>query len=125
MTNVTLALPRCCCSFWLPLILPEPGAKKSLVESNNRWSLTQPELGKKPDYAQLTASVPESGLGGARDSARLEADPAQLLPRILDQLVALGQTAEQLRQVLGGNGHRPEKVFELAKQLLQGGEHAP
>ena len=82
-------------------------------------------LGEKPDCAQLTSSVLESGLGGAWDSARLESDPAKLLPQILDQLIALGQTAEQLRQVLGGNGHQPEKVFELTKQLLQGGDHAP
>lgn len=93
-------------------------------------------FGKKPDFAQLTgsvpafdfpnpSSVPESGFGGAWDSARLESDPAKLLPQMLDQLIVLGQTAEQLRQVLGGNGHQPEKVFELTKQLLQGGDHAP
>jgi len=51
-----------------------------------------------------TSSVLESGFGGACDSARLESDPAKLLPQILDQLIVLGQTAEQLRQVLGGNG---------------------
>ncbi len=124
MTNVTLALPRCRCSFWLPLILPEPEAKKSLVESNNKWGLTQPELGKKPDFAELSCGLSECSFPQAWGSATLESDPTKLLPQLLDQLIALGQTAQQLRHALGGNGHRPEKISEVIQQLTEGGDHA-
>ena len=43
----------------------------------------------------------------------LVTDPAQLLPQLLDQLIALGQLAHELRHVLGGNGHRPEELKEI------------
>lgn len=47
-------------------------------------------------------------------------DPAQLLPELLDLLVALGEMAGQIRAALGGNGHRPDKANELTRQLSRG-----
>ena len=44
-------------------------------------------------------------------------DPAQLLPHLLDQLIALGQLAHELRHVLGDDGHRPEELKEIAQYL--------
>jgi len=46
-----------------------------------------------------------------------ECDPTKLLPRLLDQLVILGQLAQQINNNLGGNGHRPEKLREVIPQL--------
>ena len=82
-------------------------------------------LGKKKDFAQLTSSVLESSLQQVWDPARFQSDPTKLLPQLLDQLIALGQTAQQLRHALGGNGYRPEKISEVIKQLTEGGDHAP
>jgi hypothetical protein len=48
----------------------------------------------------------------------LVSDATQLLPQLLDQLEALGETAKQLKQALGSNGHRVEKLEEI-KQLLE------
>ena len=48
----------------------------------------------------------------------IENDPAELLPTILDQLITLGQMAQQLSQALGGNGDRPEKATEVIRQLV-------
>jgi len=41
-----------------------------------------------------------------------------LLPQLLDQLEALGETARQLKQALGSNGHKAEKLEEI-KQYLE------
>lgn len=46
-----------------------------------------------------------------------EDDPTQLLPHLLDQLVVLGQLAQQLNLTFGGNGHRPDKLREIIQQL--------
>ena len=81
-------------------------------------------LGKKKDFAQLTSSVLESSLQQVWEPARFQADPAELLPQFLDQLIALGQTAQQLCHALGGNGHRPGKISEVIKQLTERGDHA-
>ena len=81
-------------------------------------------LGKNSDFAQSTSSVLESSLQQVWDPARLQSDPTKLLPQLLDQLIALGQTAQQLRHTLGGNGHQTEKIEELMKQLARGGDHA-
>jgi len=50
----------------------------------------------------------------------LEGDLARLLPQLLDEMVRLGEKARYLSQVLGGNGHRPEKAAELI-DLIRGG----
>jgi len=42
----------------------------------------------------------------------------ELLPQLLDQLEALGETARQLKQALGSNGHKAEKLAEI-KELLE------
>jgi len=43
----------------------------------------------------------------------------QLLPQLLDQLEALGQTATELKRALGSNGHRAEALSSLKKLLEQ------
>ncbi|MBA7683228.1 Tyrosine recombinase XerC [subsurface metagenome] len=46
-----------------------------------------------------------------------EADPARLLPQLLDQMAALGEMAHELSQALGGNGHRVEQIEGIARFL--------
>jgi len=41
----------------------------------------------------------------------------QLLPQLLNQLEQLGETARQLKQALGSNGHRAEKLKEIREYL--------
>ena len=53
-----------------------------------------------------TSSLRESSFRQVYDISNPEADPSKLLPLLLDQLVVLGQTAQQLKQALGNNGHR-------------------
>ena len=55
---------------------------------------------------------------GLRQSYQIEADPTQLLPQLLDNLIALGDMARQLSHALGKNGDHPEKAAELIQQLL-------
>ncbi len=66
------------------------------------------EQGIKPDFAQSNLNFGDIA----------EADPAQLLPQLLDRLIELGDMAKELSQALGGNGYRPEKVAELVQQLV-------
>ena len=72
-----------------------------------------------------TSSVLETSFRQAWDSTKFESDPLKLMPQLLDQLIALGQTAQQLRQALDSDGHHSDKVADLAKQTLEGGGHAP
>ncbi len=81
-------------------------------------------LGIEPDFAELSRGLVECSFPQAWGSATLESDPAKLLPQLLDQLIALGQTAHQIRHALGGNGHRPEKISEVIQQLTEEGDHA-
>jgi len=83
--------------------------------SNDAWPVSYPPA----------SSVLESGFGQVWDPVKLESDPLNLIPRLLDQIIALGQTAQQLRRALSGNGHRPEKLSEAVQQLAQGGDHTP
>jgi hypothetical protein len=46
-------------------------------------------------------------------------NPAELLPRLLDQLITLGQMAKQLSHALGNNGHRAETGAELIQKSLK------
>lgn len=45
------------------------------------------------------------------------ANPSELLPQLLDQLEELGEAARRLKETLGGNGHRAEKLQELQELL--------
>jgi hypothetical protein len=36
---------------------------------------------------------------------------------LLDQLIALGELAQQVNHALGRNGHRAEKLAEIKQQL--------
>jgi hypothetical protein len=37
-------------------------------------------------------------------------DLAKLLPELLEQLIAVGEMAKQIRHALDANGHRPKEV---------------
>jgi len=50
---------------------------------------------------------------------QIEADPAQLLPQLLDRLMELGDMARQISEALGGNGHKPEQVAQLIRELAK------
>jgi len=50
-------------------------------------------------------------------SSLIEINPAQQLPELLDQLIALGQRAQELRHAIGGNGHWPEELKEVMQYL--------
>ena len=64
-----------------------------------------PQLGIKPDYTQLDSST------------LIAATAAELLPELLDGMIALGQMAEEISHALGGNGHRPEQLKEITRYL--------
>ena len=72
-----------------------------------------------------TSSVLESSLRQVYGISNPEADLSKLLPLLLDQLVILGQTAQQLKQALGNNGHHYDQVAVLMQLLTKGREHAP
>lgn len=44
---------------------------------------------------------------------------AQLLPQLIDQCIALGKTAQEIKRQFSGNGHRPEAAAELIEQLTK------
>ena len=75
--------------------------------------------------ASVTSPVYDQLLPSSVDLYRVfvgssvDADPSQLLPQLLNQLEALGETAKELKQALGSNGHRAEKLEELARLLTQ------
>ena len=95
-------------------------------ESRTPPSITR-TISKDTSYTSYpyTSRVLDSGFPEVWDPVKLESDPLNLIPRLLDQIIALGQTAQQLRRALSGNGHRPEKLSEAVQQLAQGGDHAP
>ena len=75
--------------------------------------------------ASVTPPVYDQLLPSSVDLYRLfvgssvDADPSQLLPQLLDQMEALGETARQLKQALGSNGHKAEALEEIKKMLEQ------
>ncbi len=79
-----------------------------LVETDRSY-----DIWVKPDFAQFTSSVLEASLQQVWGPTKLQSDPTKLLPQLLDQLIALGQTAQQLRHTPGGNDHRPEKISRI------------
>ena len=64
---------------------------------------------------RLTSDSPETQIPA-------EADPAELLPQLLDELIALGDIARRLNHALGGNGHRPGQARELIEKLVKEGQ---
>ena len=42
--------------------------------------------------------------------------PAEL-PELLDQVIALGERARELKHALGGNGHRSEQLKEIRQYI--------
>ncbi len=44
-------------------------------------------------------------------------DAARSIPELLDEMIALGKRAQQVSQMLGGNGHRPEQLKEIIHYL--------
>lgn len=60
----------------------------------------------------------EYSLYSAPQSTQLEGDPAQLIPELLDRLVALGDLAKQISRSLGSNGHKAAKLEDI-KEYLQ------
>jgi hypothetical protein len=47
---------------------------------------------------------------------------AELLPELLDRLIALGDMARQISHALSGNGHRAELAQKLIKELANAGQ---
>ncbi len=47
-------------------------------------------------------------------------DLSKLIPQLIDHLIDLGDLAREIKRVLGGNGHYPEKSTDLIKQLVNG-----
>ena len=46
-------------------------------------------------------------------------DPAVLIPKLLDDLQALGELARRISHSVGGNGHCPELSETLLKELAR------
>ena len=109
-------------------VKPKPRGRSGLVETGESRTLLPTDQAICNDTPYMpylsTSSVLESSLQQVWEPTKLQSDPAKLLPRLLDQLITLGQTAQQLRHALGGNSHRPEKIAEVIKQLTEGGDHA-
>lgn len=66
------------------------------------------ELGQVPDPATTYLNTSSVRVTEATD----------LLPQLLDQLEQIGETARQLKQALGSNGHKAQKLEEI-KEYLQ------
>ncbi len=111
-----------------PLQAQKPRAVKfrlvETVESRTPPLITG-TISKDTSYTSYPSRVWNSGFPEVWDPVKLESNPLNLIPRLLDQIIALRQTAQQLRHALSDNGNRPEKLSEIAKQLVEGGEHAP
>ncbi len=67
-----------------------------------------------------TSNDQEPNLEQIGATANPESDPALLVPQLLDQLIALGQTAQQIQQVLGSNGYQPEAVEKVREETADG-----
>jgi len=47
--------------------------------------------------------------------------PVGLVLKLLDQIVAIGETAKQMKNLLGDASHRPEEHLQTVRQMLTGG----
>jgi hypothetical protein len=92
------------------------GAIKLLVETGeSRTPLS---------IAETVSSVLASHFLKTSYASTLESDVAKLLTQLLDQLIAIGQTAQQIRHAFDNNAHHP-KVADLLKRVGQGDGHDP
>ena len=85
------------------MVLVETGESRTLLSTDQAIFNDTPYVPYLP-----TSSVLESTFRQVLEPTKLQSDPAKLLPQLLDQLITLGQTAQQLRHALGSNGHRSE-----------------
>ena len=77
------------------------------------------ELALEPTFTDTTGvreTEAASQIENAISTYQATTSPAQL-PEILDELIALGQRAQELRHSLGGNGHWPEELKEVMQYL--------
>jgi len=74
--------------------------------------------------AETVSSVLASHFLKTSYTSALESDAAKLLTQLLDQLIAIGQTAQQIRRVFDNNSHHP-KVADLLKRVGKGDNHDP
>ncbi len=70
------------------------------AETASKGQILLTTTGKRPDIDSVRPGVPLP-------------DPAQQLPELLDQMIALGEMTHGFKRALGGNGHWPEQVEEL------------
>jgi len=75
--------------------------------------------------AETVSSVLASHFLKTSYTSALESDAAKLLTQLLDQLIAIGQTAQQIRRVFDNNGHHPDEVADLLKRVGKGDNHDP
>jgi len=57
------------------------------------------------------------------DISKSQSDPTTLLIQLLNQILALGQSAQQLRQALSHNGHQQHEVAEIVSRFIKGGNN--
>lgn len=69
-------------------------------------------------YTPYTINHLQNSLGKACDPTVSETDPIKLIPLLLDQLIALGNTAKQLRQAFDRNSH-PLEQEDVSFQYLE------
>ncbi len=72
-------------------------------------------------HAPYSSCLSASASGETSSSTNIETVPTELLSQLLDQLVALGETARMLRQSFMGNGQNTEQPTVLIQQHLNGG----
>ena len=56
------------------------------------------------------------------NSPRAES-PVGLVFKLLDQIVAIGETAKQMKNLLGDASHRPEEHLQTVRQMLGRGKY--
>ena len=100
--------------------------KRRLVKASAVKLLVETGGSRTPSsIAETISSVLSSHFLKADDASTLESDPLKLLSRLLDQLIALGQTAQQIRRAFDNNGHHPDEVADLLKRVGKGDNHDP
>ncbi len=87
---------------------PLDGSSVFLVETGESRTRNEPDTSAQSGHS---GGLHELLAGGSADSSTLglNPDPSFLLSRFLDQLTALGETAQLMRRALDGNGHRPDQ----------------
>ena len=108
------------------MIIFNPQEKENAPISSGRvLGLVETGESRTPlSIAETVSSVLASHFLKTSYTSALESDVAKLLTQLLDQLIALGQTAQQIRHAFDNNGHHP-KVADLLKRVGQGDGHDP